>query len=712
VQYILPLVAALFFQEESVIEQTKPMILFSRNRLKDISIAKKLYFTVGIMAALVTIELFTLYFAVTTLSAVRSFVAGEGMWSKAEKDATAALSQYVHSHNNADYEAFKHYLKVPLGDRNSRLALLSPQPDMEKARQGFLDGRNHPDDINGMIKLVQRFHRVYYINKAFKLWENAEPVIGQLTKISEELHRKINSGAPQKDIDKSLESIKLINKQLTEMEDGFSYTLGEGARWLEDLVLKILLTLSVTIGTTSILITISVSNGIGKGLKAIINGADLISEGNLTNRVKVYSKDEIGLLANAFNQMTDKLEQNSYEIKQHEESLKKEKERVLASEKVKQLFLMNMSHEIRTPMNVVLGFAHLLEDSLIDEEQLEYTNMLIKAGNELLIILNDILEFSKIESGDIVLETHPFSINHMIYAILADIEPTAMAKHINLNCFIDHNVPEVVLGDKSRMNQILIKLLSNAVKFTERGEVMVTVNCAANHPEYVELEFSIKDTGIGIPVDQQEKIFDHFEQASIDAGRKFGGAGLGLSIVKQLVKLLDGSIYVNSTPGNGSEFHFKLSFLKVNNRKGWPEPIEVDTVTKEELFSITKPRILIVEDNPMNRTLIVKILQKRGFETDTAENGKIAVFKVRNQKYDIVLMDLQMPEVDGYEATRQIRGLQNHKSNIPIIAMTAHTMAGEMEKCFEIGMDDFIPKPFFSDMLFKKIYALLLLSKN
>jgi CheY-like chemotaxis protein len=241
---------------------------------------------------------------------------------------------------------------------------------------------------------------------------------------------------------------------------------------------------------------------------------------------------------------------------------------------------------------------------------------------------------------------------------------------------------------------------------------MVTVNCAANHPEYVELEFSIKDTGIGIPVDQQEKIFDHFEQASIDAGRKFGGAGLGLSIVKQLVKLLDGSIYVNSMPGNGSEFHFKLSFLKVNNRKGWPEPIEVDTVTKEELFSITKPRILIVEDNPMNRTLIVKILQKRGFETDTAENGKIAVFKVRNQKYDIVLMDLQMPEVDGYEATRQIRGLQNHKSNIPIIAMTAHTMAGEMEKCFEIGMDDFIPKPFFSDMLFKKIYALLLLSKN
>ncbi|WP_184544673.1 response regulator [Mucilaginibacter sp. FT3.2] len=664
------------------------------------------------MAALVTIELFTLYFAVTTLSAVRSFVAGEGMWSKAEKDAAGALNQYAHSHNEADYEAFKQYLKVPLGDRNSRLALLTPHPDLEKARQGLLDGRNHPDDIDGMIKLVLRFHKVFYINKAFTLWANAEPIIGQLTKISEDLHHKINSGAPQKDIDRSLENIKLLNKQLTDMEDGFSYTLGEGARWLEDLVLKILLTLSVTIGTTSILITISVSNGIEKGLKAIINGAKFIGKGDLSNRVKVYSQDEIGLLANAFNQMTDKLEQNSQEIKRQEESLRQEKERVLASEKVKQLFLMNMSHEIRTPMNVVLGFAHLLEDTLIDDEQLEYTSMLIKAGNDLLVILTDILEFSKIESGDIVLETHPFSLNQMIYAILADIEPQAVAKNIHLNCFIDNAVPEVILGDKSRVNQILIKLLSNAIKFTERGEVMVTVCCIENYPEYIELEFSIKDTGIGIPVEMQEQIFDHFEQASIGTERKFGGTGLGLSIVKQLVKLLDGSIHVNSTPGKGSEFHFRLSFLKYSHRKGRAESMALNTVNKLEPLSISKPRVLIVDDNPMNRMLVIKILQKRGFETDTAENGKIAVFKVRNQNYDIVLMDLQMPEMDGYEATRQIREWRNDKSNIPIIAMTAHTMPGEKEKCFEIGMNDFLPKPFFSDVLFEKIYALLLLNKN
>jgi signal transduction histidine kinase/CheY-like chemotaxis protein len=688
------------------------MILSFRKKIRDISIAKKLYFTVGIMAVLVTIELFTLYFAVTTLSAVRSFVAGEGMWSKAEKDATAALNEYAHSHNETDYEAFKQYLKVPLGDRNSRLALLTAQPNLEKAKQGLLDGRNHPDDINGMIKLVLRFHNVSYINKAFSLWANAEPLIGQLTKISEDLHRKINDGAPQQDIDKSLAKIKLINKQLTSMEDGFSNTLGEGARWLEDLVLKILLTLSVTIGSTSILITISVSNGIERGLKAIINGATLIGKGDLMSRVKVYSQDEIGLLANAFNQMTDKLEQNNKEIKQQKESLRLEKERVLASEKVKQLFLMNMSHEIRTPMNVVLGFAHLLEDTLTDDEQLEYTGMLIKAGNELLVILNDILDFSKIESGDIVLETHPFSLNQMIYAMLADIEPQAVAKKIHLNCFIDNKVPEVILGDKSRMSQILIKLLSNAIKFTEQGEVMITVCCLADYPEYIELEFSIKDTGIGIPLEKQEQIFDHFEQASIGTGRKFGGAGLGLSIVKQLVKLLDGNISVNSTPGKGSEFHFRLSFLKYNRRKGMGESVPLNAAYKDEPLHISKPRVLIVDDNPMNRMLVIKMLQKRGFETDTAENGKIAVFKVRNQNYDIVLMDLQMPEMDGYEATMQIRDLKNEKNNIPIIAMTAHIMPGEMEKCAEIGMNDFLPKPFFSDMLFEKIYALLLLSKN
>ncbi|WP_419789054.1 response regulator [Mucilaginibacter sp. X5P1] len=664
------------------------------------------------MAVLVTIELFTLYFAVTTLSAVRSFVAGEGMWSKAEKDAAAALNQYARSHNEADYGAFKQYLKVPLGDRNARLALLTPHPDLEKARQGLLDGRNHPDDIDGMISLVLRFHKVYYINKAFTLWANAEPVIGQLTKISEDLHFKINNGASQKDIDKSLENIKLINKQLTDMEDGFSYTLGEGARWLENLVLKILLTLSVTIGTTSILITISVSNGIEKGLKAIINGAKLISKGNLTSRVKVYSQDEIGLLADAFNQMTDKLEQNSLKIIRQEESLRLEKERVLASEKVKQLFLMNMSHEIRTPINVVLGFAHLLEDSLIDEEQLEYISMLIKAGNELLVILNDILEFSKIESGDIVVETYPFNLNEMIYAILADIEPQAIEKNIHLNCSVDNKVPGIIWGDKGRVNQILMKLLSNAIKFTERGEVVIDVCCIADYPEYVELEFSIKDTGIGIPVEKQEKIFDYFEQGSVGTGRKFGGTGLGLSIVKQLVKLLDGNIYVNSTPGKGSEFYFRLAFLKYNHQTGQRGPVILNAVNKEEQLIALKPKVLIVDDNPMNRMLVVKILQKRGFETGTAENGKIAVFKVRNQNYDIVLMDLQMPEMDGYEATRQIRAWQNDKKNIPIIAMTAHTMPGDMEKCFEIGMDDFIPKPFFSDMLFEKIYALLLLSKN
>jgi signal transduction histidine kinase/CheY-like chemotaxis protein len=688
------------------------MILSFRKGLKNISIAKKLYFTVGIMAALVIIELFTLYFAVTTLSAVRSFVAGEGMWSKAEKDAAAALDQYARTHSEADYNAFKQYLKVPLGDRNARLALLTPHPDLEKARQGLLDGRNHPDDIDGMIRLVLRFHNISYINKAFTLWANAEPVIGQLTKISEELHRKINSGASQKDIDASLQNIQLLNKQLTDMEDGFSFTLGEGARWLEGLVLKILLTLSVTIGTTSILITISVNNGIEKGLKAIIKGAKLIGNGDLANRVKVYSRDEIGLLAGAFNQMTDKLEQNSEEIIRQEESLKQEKERVLASEKVKQLFLMNMSHEIRTPMNVVLGFANLLQDSLIDKEQLEYTSMLIKAGNELLGVLNDILDFSKIESGDIVLETHPFNLNEMIYAILADIEAQAIVKNIQLNCFIDNQVPEVIWGDKGRLKQILMKLLSNAIKFTERGEVMVNICCVADYPEYIELEFSIKDTGIGIPVEKQEKIFDYFEQGSVGAGRKFGGTGLGLSIVKQLVKLLDGNIRVNSTPGKGSEFHFRLAFLKFNNQQGRDKPKIINTINNDEQLIALKPKVLIVDDNPMNRMLVVKILQKKGFETGTAENGKIAVFKVRNQNYDVVLMDLQMPEMDGYEATRQIREWKNEKRNIPIIAMTAHTMPGEMEKCFEIGMDDFIPKPFSSEILFEKIYALLLLNKD
>ena len=540
------------------------IIPFLKKKLRDITISNKLYFTVGIMALLVTIELCTLWFAVSTLSSVRSFVNGEGLWSKAQKDAVYSLFIYSHSHREEDYQAFRDFLKVPLGDNKTRLELQKPKPDLKVAAQGFIEGRNHADDVDGMISLILRFHNISYLNKAIVAWGKAETKMEQLIALSDKLHIMIKSGTySQQAIDVMMNQADELNRKITVSEDEFSFTLDEGASWLEHIVLRILLTLSLTIGTTSILITVSVSRGIEKGIKAIVDGAQLISKGLLNTRVKVYSGDEIGMLAMSFNQMTDNLEHNLHdisELKDHKEQLKKEKEKAETSEKTKQLFLAKMSHEIRTPMNAILGFAKLLEETITGKEEQEYIRIIIKSGDALLIILNDILDFSRMEAGKIVFESIPLSVRDIVHLNVRMME--TKKRNLELSYTIDERIPETVLGDSVRLNQILLNLISNAVKFTEEGGVHVSVVCAEDNADNVVIDFGVRDTGIGIPTEKQATIFESFEQATNDTARKFGGSGLGLSIVKQLVRLQNGVVFVNSVPGIGSDFHFRLQFPK------------------------------------------------------------------------------------------------------------------------------------------------------
>lgn len=683
------------------------LISFLQKRLKDISIARKLYFTVGIMALLIAIELCTLWFAVSTLTSVRSFVNGEGLWSKAQKDAVYSLFIYAHSHDEKDYGEFRNFLKVPYGDNKTRLELLKPNPDLRVARQGFIEGRNDPVDVDGMINLLRRFNNVSYIEKVIVIWGKAEQSLEELIAISDKLHVMVRSKtARQEEIDNELNKAEVINKRLTKLADDFSFTLGEGSRWLENIVLRLLLTLSLTIGTTSILITISVSRNIEKGIKAIIDGASLIGKGSLNTRVKVYSRDEIGILATSFNQMISTLEHNMRdirELKEAEEKLKKEKERAELSEKTKQLFLAKMSHEIRTPMNAVLGFAKLLEESLETKEQLEFIRIIIKSGDDLLVILNDILDFSRMEAGKIVFENTPFNLRNAVQTTMLMMELKSNQKGIGLKCNIDPSIPEMLVGDSVRLNQILLNLVSNAVKFTEKGEINVTVTCADITTNNILLDFGVKDTGMGIPLNKQEKIFESFEQATNDTARKFGGSGLGLSIVKQLVNLQHGEIFLYSKPGSGSDFHIKLPFVKCED--------EVRKVVPEQPLTITRDgagiNVLVAEDNMINQMLVIRVLKKQGFETDIAENGLVALDKHLNNNFDIILMDLQMPEMDGYEATRKIRELETPKKEVPIMAMSAHTIKGEYEHCMETGMNDFISKPFDTKELYEKIYRLV-----
>ncbi len=683
------------------------VISFLQRKFANITISLKLYFTVGIMALLVTVELCTLWFAVGTMSSVRSFVNGEGLWSKAQKDAITGLIIYSHSHKEADYQSFRALLKVPLGDNKTRLELQKPNPNLWVAKQGFIEGRNHPEDVDGMIRLIQRFHSVSYLNKAIGIWGDAENNMEQLIVLSGRLHGMVHSNkSSQAEIDKLMGQVYVLNGKFTRLEDDFSFTLGEGSRWLEHIMLRILLTLSLTIAISSILITVSVSRGIEKGVKSIIDGASQVALGRLATRVKVYSRDEIGLLATSFNQMTDTLECNMRhirELKDTEEKLKLEKGRAEASEQAKQLFLAKMSHEIRTPMNGILGFARLLEESTQGPEEKEYVQIIIKSGEDLLVILNDILDFSRMEAGKISFENLPFKPRDIVRTTILMTEAKAKEKNLGLRYYVDAKIPETIMGDSVRLNQVLLNLVSNAVKFTQRGEICVSVMCIGQNEESITVDFGVKDTGIGIPLDKQEKVFESFEQATNDTARKFGGAGLGLSIVKQLVKLQNGEISITSEPGKGSDFHFQLTFLKHReNVKGLIPGIVEKVVPGGQGI-----HVLVVEDNAINQMLAIKVLKKQGFETDVAENGLIALYKCENNDYDIILMDLQMPEMDGYEATRKIRGLNNSKKDIPIIAMSAHTFKGEYEHCIAIGMNDFISKPFNTLELYEKIFALL-----
>ena len=391
--------------------------------------------------------------------------------------------------------------------------------------------------------------------------------------------------------------------------------------------------------------------------------------------------------------------QDVTEIKRAEAVILAAKQSAEESSMLKEVFLANMSHEIRTPLNAIIGFTDILQKSDIGEQEREYLDMIKKAGENLSAIINDILEISKIEAGMIDFEKRPLSVKEILKSLNAMLAQKAKEKNIELVFECNNNVPDILLGDPTRLTQILINLIGNAIKFTPKGRVEVFVKLLKSENERYLLEFLIKDTGIGISKDKLQYIFQRFRQAESNTTRKYGGSGLGLSISEQLIKLQGGEITVKSLPNVGSTFIFTLPYTKTT------ETLSVFEERQEIFFDIKEVRklkILLAEDNDLNIKLILTLFSKNGLKLEIAENGKIAVEMIQNNEYDVVLMDMEMPEMNGYEATKIIR--DELKNNIPIIAMTAHAMAGEREKCLQLGMNDYISKPINVNLLFSKIY--------
>lgn len=368
------------------------------------------------------------------------------------------------------------------------------------------------------------------------------------------------------------------------------------------------------------------------------------------------------------------------------------KELAEESSRAKGQFLANMSHEIRTPLYGVTGMIDLLRSTGLSSLQSEYLELMQSSANTLLTLINDILDFSRIEAGEPNLQHDLFDLRENVYNTVSLLKLRAGEKRLHLEFDIDEKIPPELIGDPVRINQVISNLTSNAIKFTNRGKITVNVTLQENSTESVLARFEISDTGIGISDEDMGKLFRDFSQVDGSTTREHGGAGLGLVISKKLVELMGGKIGVTSNPGKGSVFWFTCRLNKTLSEMAANR--DADALHRRE--SNGELKVLLVEDSPVNAKVARIFLQRMGHEVDMAENGIVAVDKFFRNIYDLILMDINMPEMDGYEATRIIRQMEreNGGNGIKIVAMTANAMAGDREKCLKCGMDDYISKPF------------------
>ncbi|MBF0613781.1 MAG: response regulator [Magnetococcales bacterium] len=472
-------------------------------------------------------------------------------------------------------------------------------------------------------------------------------------------------------------------------------------RWNQNLFLL----LSVEGLILFVLIVIFLKRVLRKRMQLLRSGAEQLAQGNLEHRIALNTKDAFADLADSFNRMAESLHAKDAALIESMNVLEEAKEQAETASRTKSEFLANMSHEIRTPMNAIIGLTELGLQHPTDPRSHYYLRQIADSSQLLLRIINDILDFSKIEAGKLDVESILFVPRDLLEQVGEMFRVQAVEKGLSLSMNWIGQVPYQLYGDPYRLQQVLINLISNAIKFTQRGEIVVTARFlpATAVYDWEQLEFSVRDTGIGMTSDEKTRLFHPFMQADGSTTRKFGGTGLGLTICKRLVGMMGGEIHVNSTHQQGSTFFFSVRLPPMerepmtNIRECRPDGVGSEAKGATHDLTALRTRIqgakvLLVEDHAINRLVAEEILRSVGVIVEIAENGQQGVEKALAATYDLILMDIQMPVMDGYEATRQIRSAGTYP-DVPIIAMTAHAMSGERERCLAAGMNDHLSKP-------------------
>lgn len=644
----------------------------------NLSVQQKLFSLVGIMALLVTLELFTLIFAMNTLSGVRGYVGGEGIWSKGQKTAVYNLQQYLFTKQPANYEKFKTALEVPLGDRDVRIELMKDTYDEKIVDEGFANGKIHASDRPAMIHLARRFQNVPIMAKTIDIWAQGDEQIAELLSLGEKIKSEVPQGIDQNRQRYFMFEINRLDDELSRLESEFSSTLGDASRILEDVLMFVLIFAIVIVESTGLYLTYRVGRSLTNTLRELNVAAVKVGNGDFSQRVQVRSHDELGQLSESLNKMVERLENQTQE-RQHAEQ----------ASQAKNLFLANMSHEIRTPLNAILGFSEILQDQYLEEpDKKRYAAIIRRTGESLNTIINDILDISKIEADHIESQEAPFSLPQMLSDLYALLKMRCDEKGIQLIFERIGHVSEYIISDQTRLRQILTNLIGNSIKFTEKGHVMLTYEVRDSM-----LFFTVSDTGAGISEEQRVNLFKVFSQGDSSVRKKYGGTGLGLSIAQKLSQLLGGdSGLLDSEEGLGSLFYVQVKYQPTE--KPITEEVPINTPINTRL--IENKNILVVEDSLDNQMLIEFYLTKNKANVVFANNGLEGVEAALKGNFDLILMDIQMPVLDGYAATEELR---RQGVAIPIIALTGYAMKEDQDKCMRVGCNEFLAKPIHKDKL-------------